>query len=220
MATIGKTPSEQTFGDDIADSRRFWLVLRRNTPQNEIVGTVAARLDQIDTDPRAFLESELAYYWCEDGTVDLHLPDRVQRALQGWSVYLGDLYFRADETGDRQKTFAFVHAAYALALARWPKAQALYVYMRMADYLEKNAVYGFTTAAALNAVEWSEPQTYRSQYECLALLSREDFVANANALLRSPELFEELPDRRPRSAWAKPASPPQPNPAHPAIYSA
>lgn len=202
MAGIGKQPSRQTFGEDVCDSRRFWLVMRRSTGNHELVGTLAARLDVIERDPGAFLEAALERYWCDEGTVTLHLPERLQEQLTGPSVYLGDLYFKSEITGDRQKTFAFVHAAYALAFARWPEARSLYVYVRMADYLERNPIYGFTSAVALNAVEWSVPQAYRSAYECLVTLTQTDFRANMEALLRCPELFEELPSRRPRGVWS------------------
>ena len=207
LAAMGKTPSRQTFGNDVPDSHRFWLVMRRTTGDEEMVGTVAGRLDNIERDPRQFLERQLERYWCNEGNVRLHLPERLEQQLLGPSVYLGDLFFIPEITGDRQKTFAFVHAAYAYAFARWPEARSLYVYVRMADYLERNPVYGFTSAVALNAVEWSVPQAYRSPYECLVTLTRSDFLANMEALLRCPELFEELPTRRPRDVWASVASP-------------
>lgn len=202
MARAGKAPSSQIGNFDLDPGKSFWLALRRQET-GELVGTLAARVDFHDN-PRRKLRDDMVRHWAPEGVdVSLCIPDHVSMMLKGFSVYMGDIFFKEGSTGDKQKTFAFLHAAHSLAFAKWPSSGAIYGYMRMADCIASSSLWGFTSCTVPNVAQWSEELQYRSPYESLTILTRQDFEVTADCLLRNPEVFDELPSRRHRPS-AKP----------------
>lgn len=180
---------------DLTAQTSFWLSLRRN---GELIGTVAARIDDLgECGAEEFMERSLRRYWCTDPKtkVSVSLPYGA-RSLAGPTIYMGDFFFKKGETGDPQKTFCFTHSAHAWAFSLWPQARNIYAFTRMADHFgQKTAHYGFTSGTHYNIATWENPPAYRSEHECLCLLSRRDFSSNASALVRNPELIKRLPER-------------------------
>lgn len=198
MAGIGKVaPSAPLRRDttDLTGTSSYWLALRRG---DDLVGTVAARVDDVD-DFEDFAERGLRRYWLTDpeSQVSVTLPEHLRR-MRGQLVYMGDMFFRKGESGDREKTFCFVHAAHCLTFVKWPRATMAYAFLRAADGLVKCGEYGFTSGIHYDVAEWVNPPTYRSSRECLAMITRADFESNMAALIRRPDFFSALPMRRPR----------------------
>lgn len=201
MGEIGKAaPSPQLSYElsDLTPANSFWLGLRRS---GKLVGTVAARLDDLgDYDPSIFIERSLSRYWCtgKDASVRVRIPPHC-RTLKGAVIYMGDLFLAPEEVGDKEKTFCLMHCAHAAAFLTWPKAEAVYAFMRMSDYLEKGNLYGFTSSSYINVASWQNPPLYRSEHEALCILTRQDFLYNMGRLSESPAIFRDLPKRRSRS---------------------
>lgn len=194
---------------DITTKNSFWLALRKD---QDLIGTVAARLDDVDNRGLAeFLERTLSRYWQTDGStrVKVRLPPTLHN-FRGQLIYAGDFFFHKEHTGDFEKSFCFTQAAFAFAFNAWPNAKALCAFIRMSDYFDgKAAQYGFSSGVFFDVATWKNPPSYRSEHECLCWLTREDFEFNMSALLAYPHLFSELPKRRSRDqspASKRPAS--------------
>lgn len=189
---------------DLTERTSFWLTLRKD---GALIGVLGARVDEVDDKGLGdFVERQLRRYWCQPGVSDVSvtMPKHLDLTV-GQIVYMGDFFFREDSTGDREKTFAFVHCAHAYAFHLWPSAQFCYAFMRMSDYLDNVATYGFTSGSFINVANWVNPPHYRSEHECLSLIKRDDFLSNIRALANNPEIASGLPERQTRRARAEEA---------------
>jgi len=183
---------------DLNKENSFWLALRR---RGKLVGTAAGRMDFVDDlGFGTWLERHLSRYWCteENSSVSVNIGRGLDR-MTGYSVYMGDLFFRADEVGDQEKTFNFALAVQAYAFLIWPEARFLYVFRRLSDYLSNGALHGFSSGTFMNVTTWTNPPAWRSEEECLTLLTRSDFEARAAALAQRPDIAADLPKRINRS---------------------